>query len=100
MYMKLPIIGESGYLYKIYKRNPDSIPRIGESIYLLPNLYSKIEKVSYGGHDLNAVNIYLEPISATYIKELTEEPSKLALKSHGGWKYDDGSSWIDAAYTP
>ena len=95
MYMRLPLIGEKGYLYKLYKKTPTHIPRIGETIYLLPELYGKVVEISYGGHGLNSINVYLEPISASYVKELTETPSKLASKSHSGWKYDDGTSWID-----
>ena len=95
MYMRLPLIGEKGYLYKLYKKTPTHIPRIGETIYLLPELYGKVVEIKYAGHDLNSITVHLEPISASYVKELTETPSKLASKSHSGWKYDDGTSWID-----
>ena len=95
MYMRLPLIGEKGYLWRIYKKKPNNIPRIGETIYLLPKLYGKVVKIEYGGHNLNSISVHLEPISASYVKELTETPSKLASKSHSGWKYDDGTSWIN-----
>ena len=95
MYMRLPLIGEEGYLYKLYKKTPTHIPRIGETIYLTQELSGKVVNINYGGHDLNSISIYLEPISASYVKELTKTPSKLASKSHSGWKYDDGTSWID-----
>jgi len=95
MYMRLPLTGEKGYLWTIYKRKPLHIPRIGETIYLLPKLDGKVVKVIYGGHNLNIISVHLEPISASYVKELTQTPSKLASKSHSGWEYNDGTGWIN-----
>jgi hypothetical protein len=94
LYMKLPIIDEEGYLSKYYKRKPSTVPRLGESIYLLPKLYSKVEKVSYGGHDLEAVNLVLTPISATHVKELTTVTfNNPKVKQHTGWEYQNGISY-------
>ena len=92
MHLKLPVIGQKGYLYKIYKRTPKHIPREGELIYILPNLDLKVESVTYAGHALNDINIQLEPIPARYVEQLVKERSKLALKAHSGWNYSEGLS--------
>ena len=87
MCLKLPVTDQKGYLYKTYKRTPNHIPREGESIYILPDLYLKVTKISYHGHNLNVITFELEPIPASYVEELIKEPSKLALKAHFGWTY-------------
>ena len=95
MYLKLPVIGQKGYLYKIYKRTPNHIPRVGELIFVMQSLEIKVKSVTYAGHDLNAINIELEGIPASYVEELVKEPSKLELKAHNGWKYSEGLSYND-----
>jgi hypothetical protein len=95
MHLKLPVKGKKGYLYKIYKRTPKHIPRIGELIYIMPNLELKVESVTYAGHFLNDINIQLESIPASYVEMLIKKPSKLALKAHNGWQYSEGLSYND-----
>ena len=95
MHLKSPVIGQKGYLYKIYKRTPKHIPRVGELIYILPNLDLKVEGVTYSGHALNVISIQLEPIPARYVEVLVKERSKLALKAHSGWNYSEGLSYND-----
>jgi hypothetical protein len=92
MHLKVPVIDQKGYLYKIYKRTPKHIPRIGELIYILPNFDLKVESVTYSGHALNVISIQLEPIPARYVEELVKDRSKLALKAHSGWNYSEGLS--------
>lgn len=95
MHLESQVIGQKGHIYKIYKRTPKHLPRIGESIYILPNLYLKVEDVSYSGHAINVISIQLEPIPARYVEELVKDRSKLALKAHSGWNYSEGLSYND-----
>jgi len=92
LYVRLDLVDDdnkpAGYLYKIYKRKPDIIPRVGEDIYLDDELYSKVARVHFGGHGLEAVHLVLEPINESYRIGLQSLPEN---KAHNGWKFRNES---------
>ena len=98
-HLHVPLVGEKGYVSRIYKRTPRHIPRLNETIYLGVylgyGLDSKVANVNYSGHDLNTIRIELEPIPAKYLEALLKKPSKLALKRYSEWMYFDGNRYQD-----
>jgi hypothetical protein len=91
--MSITLVGEKGHLSTIYKRTPRHIPRLGETVYLGSGLESKVNKVTYQGHDLNTIVIELEPIPTLYREQLMSKLSRLALKRHSDWMYYDGRGY-------
>ena len=104
LFVKLPLINNDresvGYLYKAYKKKPQHIPRVGEffplTVVISDNKVtrhkSKVIKISYGGHDLEAVNIELEPVNVEIRIELENLPQN---KAHSGWKFDVGFRYLE-----
>lgn len=83
--LELPLIEEKGYLSRTLRNRIPHIPRIGESLYIAPELFVKVVSVEYMAIDYNLINIRLEPISSSFIHELTEE--RRARKWKGEWTY-------------
>ena len=81
LFIKLPLIDDKGYLSRLTKNRPPFLPRVGESLYLLPNLSSKVVSVNYSGWHYQVITLTLEPISSSHIKELTE-------RKKNKWTYD------------
>jgi hypothetical protein len=85
--IKLPLINElgqdKGSLVRSLKRRPKYLPRIGETIYLLPKVSPKVEKVNYSGLFWQHITITLEPVSTS----LKSEIEGLAYaKGHDRWE--------------
>lgn len=63
----LPLIQENGEIdgsvSRFLSRTPKHLPRIGESVYLLPGVTAKIHDIKYSGSNFSLVHIILEPIS-------------------------------------
>lgn len=77
-----PLIEGSAYLSKMIKRRPNFLPRIGESLYLTANLYSKVKSIGYSGFNYNYIHIELEPISISHMPKILEN-------SKNGWTYQN-----------
>lgn len=83
----LPLIGDDGELVRFLGKRTPHVPRVGESLFIFTDLYSKVVSVEYMGNDYNIIVIRLEPISSSLIYELTEK--KRRLKWKGAWTYSN-----------
>ena len=84
VFLHLPLIGDKGYLSRVLRNRVPNIPRVGESLYI-GVCSSRVVSVEYQGNDYNFVKIHLEPISSSFIKELTSERKALGWKN--AWTY-------------
>lgn len=73
LFITLPLIGDKGYLSRILRNRVPFIPRVGESLYIAPELDSKVASVNYSGINYNWIRITLEPIPLSFKDELTKE---------------------------
>ena len=84
----IPLINEQGekegYMYKFIQKRPKYLPRLDERVYTLPDLYLKVESVSYSGLFLDMVRIQLEPLSSEYRKALETSPGN-RKNSYWSW---------------
>ena len=66
----LPFIQENGEVdgsvCRFLSRSPKHLPRIGESVYLLPGITAKVHDIKYDGSNFSLVHIVLEPISVSH----------------------------------
>jgi hypothetical protein len=85
VFLKIPFVDENdnscGGMFRIVK-NPVHLPRVGESIYVLPDIYLKVTDVRYSAPGLNLISITLEPLLKKYQKDLEKTPS---LKGAHSW---------------
>lgn len=86
--IKLPLIDENGNrrgaMWRMPRRKPKHLPRVGESLYVLWEIALKVEEISYSGFNYNWVTIHLEPISVSY---------RQALETHPAGKKDEYWKW-------
>ena len=72
--LDLPLIQENGEIdgsvCRFLSRSPKHLPRIGESVFLLPGITAKVQDIKYDGSNFFSVHIVLEPISASYEAQL------------------------------
>ena len=80
----LPIKNSKGLLHKTWDR-PENLPRVGESIYIMPNFSLKVKEISYDGPNFNVMSLTLEPIASDYVEHLIA--GKPLIKSVSGWNY-------------
>ena len=83
--VKIPLIGEKGYLSQNWVNRIPNIPRVGESLFIWDDLRPKVVSVEYMGNNYNIIVITLEPISSSLIYELTVTPRALRWKN--AWTY-------------
>ena len=86
LFVKVPLVGEQGEskgtMTRMDSSKPKNLPRIGERMYLLPDLSPKVADIHYSGINLWLTTIILEPISSTYQAELEKIPKK---RGTSGW---------------
>lgn len=70
-------------LTRSLSQKPKYLPRIGERIFLLPDVFPKIQDIRYSGINYQLVHIILEPIPASYFEVLLNSPG---LKKDDKWK--------------
>lgn len=73
----------SGSLIRTLSRRPKFIPRIGESVYVLPGVSPKVQDINYSGSNFSVVHLTLEPIPSSRRKEVENAPS---LKGKDKWR--------------
>jgi len=87
LFIYLPLIDDQGKevekLVRLRKRAPKHLPRIGESVYVLPKTSLKVQDVKYSGVNWQFIAITLEPISASRKAELESVPY---LKGSDRWE--------------
>jgi hypothetical protein len=87
LFLELPFKDGNGKTVRGVSRplpsNLKHLPRIGESIYVLPDVYLKIESIKYSGHNLQYITFVLEPISVSYQTEIEAEKD---LKGKTFWQ--------------
>lgn len=87
IFIYLPLIddqgNDKGQLVRLRKRKPKNLPRIGETVYVLPKISLKVQDVNYSGLNWQYIAITLEPISVKYRAELERAPY---LKGSDPWK--------------
>ena len=83
--LHLPLIEDKGYLSKLLRNKMPNIPRVGESLYIAPELSAKVVSVEYMAIDYSLIVIRLEPIPFSFVYQLTEERRKMKWK--GVWTY-------------
>jgi hypothetical protein len=94
--IRIPLIDRAnkpnGVMVQFNKKTPNPLPRVGEYIFVLPNICLKVEKITYDGNALKWVNFELEPLSTEYRSALEMKPRK---KIYGGWSWNNGASYSD-----
>ena len=87
MLVEIPFLDENGDaympLYRTISRKPKHLPRIGESVYVLPNFHTKVKNVMYSGSNFSVIHILLEPIPFSRREELQTLPN---LKGIDRWR--------------
>ena len=88
--VSIPLINEQGepdgHMYKFLSRQPKYLPRIGEQVYVLPELYLKVEQVFYSGLSLYAVRLELSPLSSEHRVELE---TSLGNRKNSSWRWSE-----------
>jgi hypothetical protein len=91
LFVTVPLIGEQGepkgMMTRMDSSKPRNLPRIGERMYLLPDLSPKVADIHYSGINLWLTTIILEPISVTYQGELENIPKR---RGTAGWSKSYG----------
>jgi hypothetical protein len=86
LFVKVPLVGEQGEpkgtMTRMDSSKPKNMPRIGERMYLLPDLSPKVADIHYSGINLWLTTIILEPIAATYQVQLESIPKR---RGTSGW---------------
>jgi hypothetical protein len=94
LFVKVPLVDELGDLkltmIRMDSSKPRNLPRIGERMYLLPELSPKVADIQYSGINLWLTTIILEPISASYEKDLEKIPKR---RGTSGWSKSSGRSF-------
>lgn len=92
--LEIPLVSENnapkGYMYVFLKKKPDFLPRLGESILVLPDTYLKVMDIRYSGENLWLIRIILEPASYESRKYFEEFPISNKSKK---WQYMDGKGY-------
>ena len=97
MLITVPLIDEDGnprgYMSKSIKYSKWLlIPRIGESVWIGPEMSPKVVNVSYDGPNYQAVHIYLEPIPEPWKRYLQAFPLNKKGPRDWTWHEDVQSS--------
>lgn len=86
--IELPLVDENGLskgsMWRTPRHMPKHLPRVGESLYVLPEIALKVQEIKYSGFHYNWVNLRLEPIEASYRNSLETQPSG---KRDERWKW-------------
>jgi len=86
LFVKVPLVddqGESrGTMTRMNSSKPKNLPRIGERMYLLPDLSPRVADIQYSGINLWLTTIILEPISVAYQEKLENIPKR---RGTSGW---------------
>ncbi len=86
--LTIPLVDEQGEpvgrMSKFIQRRPKYIPRIGEQVYVLPEMALEVEKVIYDGLSLHMVHIYFKPISSEFRRALETSPSN---RKNANWRW-------------
>lgn len=90
--VSIPVVNvkgeQEGSLFKFLPKRPEIVPRIGETVWVAPELALKVEDVTYDGPNLFHVSITLEPVSTQYVNELTDSRVKTAQP----WSFSEASN--------
>jgi len=91
LFITVPLVddqGESrGTMTRMDSSKPKNLPRIGERMYLLPDLSPRVADIQYSGNNLWLTTIILEPISVTYQEKLESIPKR---RGTSGWSKSYG----------
>ena len=89
--VKLPLIGDEGHLSRTWSNRIPVIPRVGETLFILEDLRPKVVSVEYMGNNYNIIVIKLEPISSSFLYELTDK--RRSMKWKNAWTYYDSKGY-------
>jgi hypothetical protein len=73
-------------MFRVLDRKPKYLPRIGEQIFIQPNLNLKVVKIIYSGLFLRLIRIELEPVPSKYKETLLAH--RQGRKDD--WQFDGG----------
>lgn len=77
VFLYIPLVDENGNscggMSRII-RNPTHLPRVGENVYVLPDIYLKVTDVHYSAPNLNLIRLTLEPLLKKHKTDLMNAP--------------------------
>lgn len=86
--IEIPLVDETGAsrgsMWKSPRRKPKYFPRVGERLYVLPEISLRVDEINYSGFHYNWITIRLESISNGY---------RTALESQSFGKRDEKWKW-------
>ena len=86
LFITIPLVNDknqsAGSMFRVAKHKPHYLPRIGESVYILPETYLNVEAVNYSGLGLNWVHLVLQPIASEYRASLEKS---ITFKKENPW---------------
>ena len=79
-------------MYKVISRRPKFLPRIGEEVYVLPNVYLKVTQVTYQGNSMSIIRVQLEGLS----KEYKTKFEAIRTGAKDSWTFDGGVGYLNS----
>lgn len=78
--IELPLIDEDGqdrgHLSRFIARKPKYLPRVGDCIFILPEISPRVKEVKFSGLSYSFIHLILEPIPVSYRHELENDRFK------------------------